>query len=750
MIIESGKVWLFASELMGYGVSSPTVKSGLIRNRQGLIPSWKHKAHDLDKRIKLIDYDSLPEATKSKLPAREELLKITQAEITERQLNNFDDACTALTDLHAKHCFITDYHFFLRRTNSQAKSEDLKNAAGWLRLLSAYRSPKETRTIHFNSKADLRNAVLEHILSDFKKAKAHLYGFKITNVAVLQRKELEWTKAFNAALERYSFEPKVEAERQANEAALGTMIHENFGNNHRRVLGRLNENEADRILLPSGRIDFSEWNARTLVYLFTNPGKANKYDFENIYRRYEFECKKAGRTPEVEISAIKDFLTSNEVSLYTKRERHGWAAMDTMLPHVYGSEYTHSLSKGGYDGFQVDFYSKIEGKQLMLTVNAVFDYKSGAVTGFDIGFVEDGLMVRNMYRNHLNMMGGRSFIEIESDRFSGNLAAETQQIFAKTCKFITQPTPNDPQGKAPNPKARFVERLIQELNRLAQNFPGWKGTNITSIDKNRKPNPDYRNGNFVEGYAESVKQIIDLISIYNNDTYNRKASRMQECLSSINPQAPLIPRESIAQLLNQHTTVAVRNAKITFEVNRRVYEYAFPEFDQYAHMMEKGYKVTVYYDETDMSNVDVFGLNDQYIGQLGKLKRIARAKAEQTEEDLRGLGKMVENRKGLINRLDAVTRKTLEFEASQLGIDIGGMSIQDAQELIAGMKEISPEELFQDALGTANAVTTTNYYTDRLLRSQGESMPVSKSEKKSIEEQQRQLVRERAKNKGTI
>jgi hypothetical protein len=569
-------------------------------------------------------------------------------------------------------------------------------------------------------------------------------------VAVLQRKELAWLNAFEQALEQHSNDPKIERERQANQAALGTLVHGNQGNNNRRVLGRLNENEAERIMLPSGKIDFSEWNARTLVYLFMNPGKANKYDFENLYRRYTLECSKQERQPEVNLSAVKAFLTSNEVKLYTTRERNGYAELDKMLPHVYGKKNVYSLSKGGYDGFQVDFTSRINGKQLMLTVVAVFDYSSGAITGFDVGLVEDGLMVRNMYRNHLNLMGGRSYCEIESDRFSGNLTDDTRTIFEKTCNHISQPRPNDPQGKAPNPKARFVERLIQELNRIAQNLEGWKGTNITSIDKNRKPNPDYRSGNYIEGYAESVKQIIDLVNAYNNDTWNREQSRMAECLANINPNAPTIPRESIAMLLNQHTITTVRNARILIEVNRREYEYAFPEFDQHAHQMMKGYKVKVYYDEADMSTVDVFGENDVYIGTLGKLHRIARAKVEQTQEDLRGLGKMVAARKATEERIEKPTRKLLELEASELGIDISNMSLKDAQELVAGMREITHEELFAKALATPNAQLTRSYYEDRLLRANGEPVPVSKREQQGMDDARREYEREKAKRKGFI
>src|SRR5690606_28492497 len=129
---------------------------------------------------------------------------------------------------------------FLQQTSSAPKSEDLKQASGWLRLLNKYRTPTETRAIGFPTKADLRKAVVEGILDNFRKTKSHLYGFKISNVTVLQRKELAWGKAYQSALEQYSNEPKMEANRLANRAALGTLLHSNFGNNNRRIIGALN------------------------------------------------------------------------------------------------------------------------------------------------------------------------------------------------------------------------------------------------------------------------------------------------------------------------------------------------------------------------------------------------------------------------------------------------------------------------------------------------------------------------------
>ena len=190
-----------------------------------------------------------------------------------------------------------------------------------------------------------------------------------------------------------------------------------------------------------------------------------------------------------------------------------------------------------------------------------------------------------MFRNHLNMMGGRSYLEVESDRFSGNNAAETRAIFEETCQTITQPLPNDPEGKAANPKARLVERLIQEVNRMAQNSEGWKGTNITSIDSQRKPNPDYKPANFIDSTEEGINQVIKLINAYNNVRLKKfgNKSRIEVCKSNINPQAPLIESWRMALILNQNTLVTLRNGAVSMVVNGRSFEYQFPGYEVITH-----------------------------------------------------------------------------------------------------------------------------------------------------------------------
>ena len=495
-------------------------------------------------------------------------------------------------------------------------------------------------------------------------------------------------------------------------------------------IGRPSDVQEENSLIPNTLINVNEFHAKTLIALYTLSGLHNKLDFEQTFLRYTSICKKEGVEP-VHISTVKKFLNRKEIKYWCiNKERDGKKGSDTHDRQLSGKKPDYSLSKGGYDGFQVDFRTKIGNKQVMLTVVAVFDYRSEAITGYDVGLVEDGLMVRNMYRNHLNTTGGRSYIEIESDRFSGNLTSDTRSIFEQCCKYITQPAPNDPiYAKAPNPKARYVERLIQEFNRLTQSFPGWKGTNFYTKDASRRPNEDRAAGTAVPTIEEGIQQIIKLVNIYNNQPIKKfnGQSRMQVFNQSINPDALEIPVWKRAMILNQHTITTVRNGVIEITVNRRKYEYVFEDFQDKISFLLKGDKVKVYYDETTMETVDIFGKDELHLGTLKPLIRVNRAKAEQTEQDKINFGRQIGRAKKERNNRD---RKTLELLASIYEVDISGKSIREAAEIIRGLgdqnrkKLLNNDEFYSKELECEEAVAATNYYENRLLRAQGLQVPV--------------------------
>lgn len=739
MWLTGAKLYLEHADLLAAGVPENTVWSSTKRYRDGKSKSWANVTDPRDGRCCLVDYDTIPEATISKysISTKAELLAQLKNEQTQLKQLELSVAGSALVGLHAKQVHAADYTFFFTRaglTNTpdatvQAKATELTQAAGWLRLLAGLNTARQLRQLGFAKKEDLRAAVLTEV------EPLNLYGLRVSNVRVLRQKETAFAQALAVAANDVAGS-SVHAQRQlAHQRALLTLVPKRYGKANAQKIGKKQGGDAGKVML-GARVDGAEWHANAIIYLFINPGKGNKFDLKEVYRRYCRRCAEAGQAP-VSLSGMKAFLQRDEVRLHTAWERDGHAKLEAYLPHQRRERPTYSLSKGGYDGFSVDFYTAVGKAAVMLTVVAVFDYHSEAITGFAVGLVENGVLVRDMYRNHLAQLGGKSYIEIESDRFSGNVAGDTQQLFRRACQHVTRPVPNDPRGKAPNPKARLVERLLAEVNRLTQSIPNWKGTNITAIDPQRKPNPDYASGPVAAATLElGIQQINRLIALYNHQEVEKwdGQTRWARLLADLNPEAPHLDDLARATLLSQHTVTTVRHALVSITVNKKVYEYEFPAFNRYTHLMGKGLKVRVYYDETDLREVTLFGFTDakdtgtdMYLTTLKQGQRVQMAKAEQTPGDLVLLGQKEQQRAAL---RDGIDRKQLELEAVMYALEVpAGISLKALRALVAGARlTATAVEDFDTrhgyVLNTPAAQQQMEYYDDRLLRDHGMRVPV--------------------------
>lgn len=741
MKIQGHKLFLSVLELTDYNVPEGTINQGMSRHRNTGSPSWRHFEDELDRRFKWIDYDFIPGSTirKYDIPNKGELAAQHKAEQTQLRAAEMAVAGSALVGLHSKAVVATDYNFFFTRAGLtatpdgtvEAKAMQLTQAAGWLRLLAGIEGKPQLRALGFGRKEELREAVLNEVQP------LNLYGLRVSNVRVLQQKELLFSAALALGVAGETGLTVNELKQQAAQRALLTLVPKRMGKQNARKIGKIKSETGAKVPL-SERIDGAEWHANTLMTLFMNPGKGGKFDLKEVHRRYVRLCAAEDKTP-VSQSAARGFLKADEVRMVTAWERDGNGALEQFIAHQKRERPTYSLSKGGYDGFSVDFYTNVNGAKVMLTIVAVFDFHSEAITGYAVGLVENGLLVRNMYRNHLKQMGGHSYIEIESDRFAGNLTQDTVTMFERACQYVTRPAPNDPRKKASNPKARFAERLLQEVNRLAQSIENWKGTNITAIDPQRKPNPDYANSPVANAtLAEGIQQINKLIALYNNQPLEKWSgqSRWARLQADLNPEAPMLDALAQATLLSQHTVTTVRHSAISITVGKRAYDYEFPAYVHHTQHMGKGMKVRVYYDETDLSEVTVFGFKDAkdpatdvYLTTLKRAQRVQMAKAEQTPTDLVLLANKEAQRKG---QTAAIERKMLEVEAATYGLAVpGGISVKELRALVRGAQLTSTvvedfDTRHAQVLATAPAAAQVAFYTDTLLRDEGMRAPIEK------------------------
>jgi len=672
-------------------------------------------------------YDSLPQQYKDKLPSRDQLIKQCQAGQTEKEVTETAQSTLNLIKLHeSKFINRQDFQYYKFKCGLKTeRAHDLMIVVAWLRLLAQYRTPSDCRAIGFSTKQALRQAVVDIL----KGLSIPLYKFRISNAQTLQRRELEWCKL-------------------RGEEALAAQLHAGTGNDNSRRIGRIYEDDPEnQIMLPGAKIDLREFHAGTLMYLFMNPGSGNIFDYEEIYARYCILCAEKSEKPR-SLSAIKNFLGRDDVLQYTNWERKGYPTIDKLLPQITRKRPEYSLTKGGVDGFQVDFYTDIDSKsRVMLTIVAFFDLSTEAITGYEVAINESGEAVRNAYRNHLRRWG-KAYQEIESDRGSSIIGKDSAWLINRFSQYKSQAGPSDPRGKAPNPKRRFAERLILELNRLTQSIPGWKGTNITSQRHHAgKPNPDYSTG-AQASLEQGIMCINKLIALYNNELLEKygNKSRMQVFQETMNPEAMAVSPEMLAYTFNKSTVTTVRNSLITITVNRKDHTYPFPENLDLTSRLPKGRKVRVYFDETDLSTIDVFGFTDPnntstdyHLATLGKVVRVQGAKAEQKHEDLAELGRQTRVRNQYQEKIE---RKMLEVEAGRYELDINSfLPIADLRKLVEGARARYKNSIVQPfdkrhelVLTTEEARAELEWNNQTMLRDKNMRVPLSPSPVRDLDE----------------
>lgn len=712
MLLKGNSILLFVGDLVQYGVSLETIKSGLKRNRAGH-QTWKHVAFPDDKRVKLIFYDSLPEATKVKLPPAAELLAIIKAEHTDRKDKERQGSELFLPDLIEKHYETIDYHYYLNYLSNKVKASDLMQGAGILRFLASYKSKSDTSKIGFPSKSDLRAAVLDYIINSAEERKRHLYGFKVTNSAILQQKELNWRKAYEQAFEHHSNEPKHVIEQRAKEAQLNTLLHNNRGNNNALVFDK----EHQAIVLE--------------LYL-----RANKLDMFRTWLDYQQICKQTLGMQACTYSTIKKYLSSDRIRALAAERRHGQQYAEvTYRPYHHRRRPDYSFSLVAGDGWfpgrsvLVNFNDRRTGKPVKRSQTCAvwlwYDWKSEAIVGFDIAPSETGELIRQSFRQILTIHNDVCPASVMLDR-SWTEREDIQQLFRAAGVAIQD-------KRAYNPKSNIAERFNKELNKLHRQVDE-QWASMTNNTPNFKHNPDNLKGAKSMDEADFRAMIRDLINIYNNTPLNKYDGRTRlEMLAAGMPENPhKIDALDRVRIFGRSTVVTIRNGAFNVTIATRKYEYEVPEWHKLVGKTARHNKVRVCFDEAYMETVDIYRFEDEnddsrdtYLTTCKQILRYNPAQVEQTEKDRQILGHH--------EKRGAEWDKWVEEELNR------HEQVMNDMDLAGGVKAAS-QERYKEALSSAMAGLYNDVHMD-MDRHRGyktASLPG-----KSLEEKQRELDRKK-------
>lgn len=693
MLIKDNQILLHVHDLISYGVSKETIKSGLKRNKAGH-HTWQNMVNPDDRRQRLIIYDSLPRSTKEKLPAAGELRNLIEADQTYTIAGSHDEKLLILANNIKKHEEIKDYRLFLSWISDKVKANDLMQGAGILRFLASYITKRDTITLGYNSKKDLRKDVVNHIEREATMRGRHLYMFKVTSPAVLQQKELNWRKAFENSFERHSNKDLAYHEQ------LKTLLHSNLENDNALTFDKAHQDIA--------------------LTLYLQP---QKLDMFRIYLDYQIICEREGLAA-CAYSTVKKYLRSDKVQALAAGRRHGAQYAETKFrPFHHRTKPQQAFSMVAGDGWfpgrsvMVHFNDRRTGQPIKKAQTCAvwlwFDASSDAIVGFGIAPTETGELIRESFRQIMILHNDVCPKSVLIDA-SWAKRQEIELLFKGAGVRIEH-------KRAYNPKANPAERNNRELNRLHRQLDEhWASMTTNTIEY--KHNPDNLKGAKSMNEDEFRQMIVNLINIYNNTQLPTGKTRLQVLHDNMPAETHTIDALERVRVFGFKKIVTIRSGVLQLNIGTKKYEYEVPDWQNLIGKTARKCSVKVYYDESYMDTVDIYNYqdkdddnNDEYLTSCPRLNRYNMAPVEQTQQDKETLGHHEKRGKDY--------DQWVEQNLPKINLDVKGMN----------------QERYKDALSSEMAKLYQNVYADQ--EAQRGNLVQQPGYEKTLEQRKRELAR---------
>lgn len=380
----------------------------------------------------------------------------------------------------------------------------------------------------------------------------------------------------------------------------------------------------------SNREKLSTEDEGILNELFKDPRKLSK---KECYVRYKHVIlNEFGKEP-VSYKTVARFLSSNKSKLVCFKSRYGNEQFKAEIGiHTKRTKGKNSFTLCAADGLQLGRSVVFKDKSIgQVTIWIYYDWFSGAILGHAIKRTETFELIRAGFRDVLTKQGGLSPKELVIDtKWANN--AEVAKLFNKAGIHIRKKMPYTPEDS-------IAERNNQELNRIHRQIDeGW--ASITNRHKDKVHNPDHIRKTRPVDEAEIHKIITQVVEIYNFQSHPETGKSRHDILIENKCDNPIIiePLDRV-KLFGDTRIVTIRNGHFEFKVNTKKYEFEVHNYHEHFDKLDK-MKVRVYYDLSDMSDVEAFYIKsetdpeqDTYLGTCKEVTRVNPSKLERTPED---------------------------------------------------------------------------------------------------------------------
>lgn len=608
-----------------------------IHPQQGAAP-WPHEVVHGEA---LVYLSGLPKQSRHKLtdPATGKPYTVERLrEMAQNQQESYTNRLLLRKLLRLRYERKEDYRFYKQlrvgRKNTGLEEEkvvQLTRSAGVLDLFRSVRSKPEVTALQVgvSAKPELRALVAGLIAQEKEQGnKWAFYGLGNGSVSYLRKLESTvWGKLGE----------------NGREKCLLALVSGHYGNENGKIIGK-SANRAGRL---------HEWHEAQMLGIYANFDRSRTLTPQEAYEQYLGECDVWRKQP-VSKSAFSRFVEAKENQALLRRQRLGAKAMrDLDIPYVSSKPSRYSLSLLAADGETVGIsYQRTlsNGRTVVrdrLWLVFVEDHHSRAIVGFDIGYTETGLGVRNALRMVNRNTQGRQAMQLLTDNGSAFLSAESRQAARAVARQHDTIQVGHSQQ---NPAEHIVNRLEKRFSK----YEGWVGPNLSSKRK-YAPNPDFfpKNSELMTE-KEVIKAVYDEIQAHNQELMPDGRSRWQWFTEDVNPACGRIDelQQRFAFWLRSQPK-RVNRGEVAVELwdgsrkleTRLYYAPDWRELQKQVPVSNKG-KVVVYYDEETPEFIDLYNYTDptdpagdSYLMTMEAKPRTAKGVAEQDAESLAALGK---------------------------------------------------------------------------------------------------------------
>lgn len=425
----------------------------------------------------------------------------------------------------------------------------------------------------------------------------------------------------------------------------------------------------------------------------------NHYTYDMITMLVNKDCTDAGLKP-ISVESVSQYLRQpevknrlsmyfnkrhyrNEVKAFTRRRSADFA----------GDEYYCDGSP-----LQMECWNKAHTKVIRLSLFVVMDLHSKKIVGFDLAESEDRYNWFSAFKMAFHIEGLLPYnmvFDNGSATKTGEFKTLQQELLLKGCHL--NPT------KAGNPQAKSqVERWFETFQSGFQRMiDGYMGEGIMSKRDNGRIDREFLTKvHKVNGYHSfnTMQSIItELIGIYNEKPVKKRKAANQVFRESEKPNVQRIGVQDIAFLFWMQKTIKVSRGEIKFDLRSNTYFYEV--FDNRLALKINGQQVKVYYDERDLSTIQIFSLENEYLGELRQKLSIVAAKANQTDKDVLDIMKQSAHNNSMATTIEIDTKK-IAAKAEAVNEDMFG-------------RMISPFETSKEDFNSAETQLLRNYIREQ-------------------------------------